>query len=42
MKSIVVAAIGHGQPGTLKAGAMVKASVEEEGGQKVVTAIQVN
>ena len=29
-------------PAALKAGATVKASVEEKGGQKVVTAIQVN
>ncbi len=29
-------------PAALKAGAMVKASVEEKGGQKVVTAIQIN
>jgi hypothetical protein len=29
-------------PGALKAGATVKASVENKGGQKVVTAIQVN
>jgi hypothetical protein len=29
-------------PAALKAGATVKASIEEKGGQKVVTAIQVN
>jgi hypothetical protein len=29
-------------PASLKAGATVRASVEEKGGQKVVTAIQVN
>jgi Cu/Ag efflux protein CusF len=32
----------HVDPATLKAGATVKASVEDKGGQKVVTAIQVN
>jgi hypothetical protein len=30
------------KPGALKAGASVRASVQEKGGQKVVTAIQVN
>ncbi len=30
------------EPAALKAGATVKATVEEKGGQKVVTAIQVN